>query len=65
MDTIQREAIKSVWEVINESDKKCIMNQFIRTHGEYYTKDDLLSYLKQHYIPSRSIRLPADTVAGN
>ncbi|THB79266.1 MAG: hypothetical protein D6B25_01935 [Desulfobulbaceae bacterium] len=49
MDSGHREAIIKVWELINEADKRSIMSQFLRTHGEYYTQEDLVMYLQKRY----------------
>ena len=46
---IYRESIIKLWRTIEEIEKKRILAEFIKKHGEHYTHDDLLNYLEKKY----------------
>ena len=47
--SIYRESVKELWRTTEESEKKRILGEFIKKHGEHYTHDDLLTYLEKKY----------------
>ena len=47
--SIYRESVIEIWRTTEESEKKRILREFIRVHGEHYTHVDLLDYLERKY----------------
>ena len=47
--SIYRESVMELWRTAEESEKKKIVSEFIKEHGEHYTHDDLLNYLEKKY----------------
>ena len=44
-----RESVIEIWRTTDESEKKRILREFIKVHGEHYTLVDLLNYLENKY----------------
>ena len=47
--SVYRESVIEIWRTTEESEKKRILREFIKVHGEYYTHLDLLDYLEKTY----------------
>ena len=47
--SVYRESVLEIWRTTEESEKKRILREFIRVHGEHYTHADLLDYLEKTY----------------
>ena len=47
--SIYRVSVIELWKKTEESEKKKVLQEFIRTHGEHYSHDDLLNYLEKKY----------------
>jgi hypothetical protein len=43
------QSIKKIWSIIEDSEKKRVMQQFIQKHGEHYTQEDFLKHLAKRY----------------
>ena len=44
-----RESVLEIWRTTEESEKKRILRDFIKVHGEHYTHAELLNYLEKRY----------------
>ena len=44
-----RDSVMEIWRSTEESEKKRILREFIKVHGEHYTHVDLLNYLEKKY----------------
>ena len=44
-----RVSVVNLWRITEETEKKRIVTQFIKTHGENYTHDEFLNYLENRY----------------
>lgn len=47
--SIYRVSVLNIWRSTNEAEKRKVMNQFIKKHGEHYTQDEFLDYLEKKY----------------
>lgn len=47
--SIYRVSVIELWRSIEEIEKKKIVSEFIKDHGEHYTHDDLLNYLERRF----------------
>lgn len=47
--SIYRESVMEIWRSTEESEKKRILGEFVKVHGEHYTHVDLLNYLENKY----------------
>ena len=47
--SIYRVSVIKLWKNTEESERKKVLQEFIRKHGEHYTHDELLNYLEKKY----------------
>ena len=40
---------KSVWEITSQPERERIFRMFLKEHGENYTRDDFVKFLKKRY----------------
>lgn len=40
---------KSVWEITSQPERERIFRMFLKEHGENYTQDDFVKFLKKRY----------------
>ncbi len=47
--SLYRVSVLEIWRSTEESEKKSTLAEFIKLHGEHYSKEDLLNYLEKKY----------------
>ena len=58
MKTTNLESVLNVWNITDDAEKRTIMSQFIKKHGDFYTHDEFMAFLARKYKKARS----ADTL---